>query len=261
MTQIETYELVGGWPHVFGQPLFAGDDRMLIEVVDQLADGASSHLVITPNVDQLLLAEKDDDLRRLFAEASLLLTDGAPLAGLARLLGAPTPPRHTGADLLPAVAEHARGSKKTVAITGGRADVAATAAMSLRERFPGAEVVAVPFPDAGDDDPAAQRRVIEELHRLRPHFVFVCLGFPKQENWVRAHLSELPPAVYVGAGAAVDFAAGTVTRAPSFIRRWGLEWLWRLGSEPRRLAHRYLVRGPGFLRVAARAWRLHRRRA
>lgn len=261
MTHTETYQIVGGWPHVFGQPLFAGDDRTLIEVVDQLAERETPHLVITPNVDQLLLAEKDPHIRDLFGQASLLLTDGAPLAGLSRALGAPTPPRHTGADLLPAVTDHARTSHKVVAITGGRAEVTTTAAQSLRERFPGAEVVAVPFPDAGDDDPQAQRRVIDELWRLRPNYVFVCLGFPKQENWVIAHQADLPPAVYVGAGAAVDFAAGTVKRAPEFVRRWGFEWLWRLGSEPRRLAYRYLVRGPGFLRVAARAWTLNRRPA
>lgn len=261
MPEFETYQLVDGWPHVFGQPLFAGDDRTLLEVVDQLADADAAHLVVTPNVDQLLLAEKSPQIRALFAEASLLLTDGAPLAGLSRLLGAPSPPRHTGADLLPAVADHSRSAHKVLAITGGRADVTAAAAASLRERFPGAEVVAVPFPDAGDSDPRAQRRVIDDLWRVRPHYVFVCLGFPKQENWVIEHLSDLPPAVYVGAGAAVDFAAGTIKRAPALVRRWGLEWLWRLGSEPRRLAHRYLVRGPGFLRVAARAWTLNRRRA
>lgn len=261
MSHAETYELVGGWPHVFGRPLFAGDDRTLLEVVDQLADSESAHLVITPNVDQLLLAEKSPEIQALFSEASLLLTDGAPLAGLARALGAPSPPRHTGADLLPAVAQYARDAHQIVAITGGQPQVTAAAAARLRESYPGADIVAVPFPDAADSDPRSHLAVIDELWRIRPQYVFVCLGFPKQESWVLGHLDDLPPAVYVGAGAAVDFAAGAVTRAPTFVRRWGFEWLWRLASEPRRLAYRYLVRGPGFVRVAARAWTLKRRQA
>jgi glycosyltransferase involved in cell wall biosynthesis len=105
---------------------------------------------------------------------------------------------------------------------------------------------------------------VARLRSLRPDIVFLCLGFPLQEAWWAHWRDRLPAAVYVGAGAAVDFAAGVRSRAPRAVQRLGMEWCWRLAQEPRRLAHRYLVRGPRFLVVAARSlrhgWRERTRR-
>lgn len=252
------YEMIGDWPHVFGAPLFAGDTRSLLDVIEVLARSGDRHLVVTPNVDQLLVARAQPELRRLFREASILLADGAPLSALARALGGGVPPRHTGADLLPAVARLSRERGLRIAITGGSRGVAEQAAARLEREHPGSIVRAVAFPERGQDDVDAQARVATELWSMEPDVVFVCLGFPKQENWVLDQGDRLPPAVYVGAGAAVDFAAGAQVRAPRVIQTLGLEWMWRLVREPRRLAHRYLVRGPGFVRVAWEARRAQR---
>lgn len=102
------------------------------------------------------------------------------------------------------------------------------------------------------DDPASLE-VVEALASLEPDLVFVCLGSPKQDVWVSRWRAKLPPAVYIGAGAAVDFVAGTKRRAPRALQRLGLEWAFRLAQEPRRLARRYLVRGPAFAMVAVRS--------
>ena len=100
--------------------------------------------------------------------------------------------------------------------------------------------------------------MIAQLRDVAPDIVFVCLGAPKQELWYLQWRDQLPPAVYIGAGAAVDFAADRVRRAPKLVQRIGAEWVWRLAQEPRRLAGRYLGKGPAFLFVIGRS--LARRR-
>lgn len=252
------YSVSDGWPAVFGTPLFPGDRQDVASALEQLTASGRRHLVVTPNVDQLLLARERPELRTVFSRASLLLVDGAPLVGLARVLGAHVPIRYTGADLLPDAARLAAARGWTVVITGGARAVTEEAAAALRAAHATDLIHAVPFPEPGDVGDDAISRTLAAIVDLRPHVVFVCLGFPKQESWVLQRWSELPPAVYIGAGAAVDFAAGRVRRAPHWMRSAGVEWLWRLGREPRRLAHRYLVRGPRFLSVALEAARSRR---
>jgi len=160
--------------------------------------------------------------------------------------------RHTGADLLPLVAAQARRLGWRIAVTGGEEHIARIAAETLRRRFD-ADVVAVPFPRITSVEDDGSRKVVDELVQLKPDLVFVCLGSPKQDVWVSHWRSELPPALYVGAGAAVDFVAGTKKRAPATIQRLGAEWIYRLVQEPRRLARRYLIRGPRFVYIALRS--------
>lgn len=253
------YEIREGWPHVFGRPLFGGDGRTLDDVIEALALENRVSTLVTPNVDQLLVAERDPRARACIVEADVLLADGAPLVMLSRMLSAGVPMRLTGADLLPAVARASMHSGHRVAILGGGPGISERAAQNLRDAYPGADVRAVSFPQSYERTAAVERDVVMALVELQPHIVFVCLGFPRQEQWVRRWRRELPPAVYIGAGAAVDFAAGTARRAPRLLQRVGGEWLWRLMSEPSRLAGRYLIRGPRFVSIACAARRARTR--
>lgn len=234
-----------------GRALFRGGSDDLIGRLQELVDDGGRHLVMTPNVDQVLSLRDGGDARRAFDRASLLLADGAPLVALARLLGDRAVRRLTGADLLGAAVAAAAVRGWTVAIAGGDAAVAAEAAARLSAAHPAATVSSVPFPQLRGADDAAGAGVVDALRRLRPQLVFLCLGSPKQEGWFLRWEQSLPDAVYVGAGAAVEFAAGVRSRAPRVVQRLGAEWVWRLVQEPRRLARRYLVKGPGFLSVIA----------
>lgn len=237
---------------LFGRnEVFSGGEEDLFELIDALVASGESHLVVTPNVDQLLLAERDDRSRAAIERASVLLADGAPLVALARVLGGDRVARHTGADLLPGVAAHAALRGWTIAVTGGAPGVSDRAVEVLGETNPGASIVSVPFPQRGEATEDAQLDVIERISAIDAQVVFVCLGFPFQEDWYRTWAEVLPAAVYIGAGAAVDFAAGTKSRAPRVLQMLGAEWVWRLLQEPRRLVYRYLVRGPRFLLVVA----------
>lgn len=241
-----------------GRELFLGGIDALVETIAELLPTREVHTIITPNVDQVLTMRTSETLGQAYDEASIRITDGFPLVVLGRRLGARRLERLTGADLLPIAAQVAAARGWRIAVTGGGPGVAAHAAAILRDRH-GGDVVAVDFPRIKDVDDGASVRVVEELAAIEPDLVFVCLGSPKQDVWVSRWRGKLPPAVYIGAGAAVDFVAGTKRRAPVVLQRLGLEWFFRLLQEPRRLAHRYLVRGPAFALVAARSLRAARR--
>ncbi|WP_151528488.1 MULTISPECIES: WecB/TagA/CpsF family glycosyltransferase [Corynebacterium] len=238
-------------PSINGIAVFRGD---LAAATTMLLDATRpSHplLAITPNVDQLNRLITDEHWREEFGSADALFVDGAPLLALFRLLKAQDVHRVTGADLLPAVAAAAATQDRTIAVLGGRDDIREAAVRQLRADNPGASIhgVSIPF----SEDLAADPATIATLRELQPDVSFVCLGSPKQERWVLANIEQLPAGWYVGAGAAVDFVAGTTQRAPELLQKLGLEWAYRLSQEPRRLAKRYLVVGPLFLVVIARA--------
>lgn len=239
---------------LFGRnEIFAGGEDDLFDLLDALVASRESHLIVTPNVDQVLLAERDGRSRAAIDGASVLLADGAPLVALARLLGGDRVARHTGADLLPAIAARAGHRGWTIVVTGGAPGVSDRAVEALRGAHPDSTIVSIPFPERADATEEAQLEVIDRIAAAEAEIVFVCLGFPFQEDWYAAWADVLPAGVYVGAGAAVDFAAGTKSRAPRIVQTVGAEWVWRLAQEPRRLVARYLVRGPRFLLVVARS--------
>ena len=230
--------------------LFNGDTFQLLTEIGRLVDSKEPHLVVTPNVDQVLDLQESPALRRAYDAASLRLVDGAPLVAVLRLLGARDVHRHTGADLLPLMAKHSADTGWKIAILGGSDYVGRRAADTLRENYPGSVVRSIPFPYVKDVSESLVLEAVGALAAWKPAVVFICLGSPKQEAFFSHWRADLPPAVYIGAGAAADFAAGSKRRAPAAVQTLGLEWTWRLIQEPRRLANRYLVKGPRFIRPA-----------
>lgn len=241
-----------GSPLLGGYTLFEGDLEDLLDRLEELLPAERALAVITPNVDQTINLQDDPLLRHAFSAAEIRIADGTPLVLLGRLLGARRLHRLTGADLLIAAASRSKASGWRIVITGGRPEVADLAVAYLR-RDHGADVHAVPFPHIANVADPTGRQVVDALAALRPDLVFVCLGSPKQDVWVDHWRDALPPAVYVGAGAAVDFAAGVKARAPRAVQAVGLEWVYRLAQEPRRLARRYLVRDPLFIGIVVRS--------
>ncbi len=243
-----------------GMPLFAGGVDDLMRTIESMLPATSVHTLVTPNVDQVVELEQDESLLRAYQEASLRIVDGFPLVLLAHLLGGRDVQRLTGADLLPLAARWAGTRGWRLAVMGGAPGVAQRAVQVLRQQY-GADVVAIDFPKIVDVGDVASEEVIEALAAARPDVVFVCLGSPKQDVWVSRWRDSLPAALYIGAGAAVDFVAGTKHRAPKALQRLGLEWVFRMAQEPRRLGKRYLVRGPRFLSIAVRSLRTQRGRS
>jgi N-acetylglucosaminyldiphosphoundecaprenol N-acetyl-beta-D-mannosaminyltransferase len=217
---------------------------------------AGVHLV---NAYSLVCAHNNPDVAGALAgSVDVNFMDGMPLVWLARALGAgPHVSRVYGPDLMLDVLDRGRAHGLRHYLYGGTPDTLALLAERLGQRFPGVQIVgaeAPPFRALADDEVAAAQA---RIRAAAPHVVWVGLGTPKQDlvctDWASAC-----DAVMIGVGAAFDFHAGVKAQAPRWLRRIGLEWLFRLCAEPRRLARRYLLGNAHFLWLAARRTALHR---
>jgi len=219
-----------------------------VQVVEGHIDRASGLLVVTPNVDHLLRLRRDEEFRRAYARAGLVLADGMPLLWLARLQGTPLKAKVSGSDFLIEFCRIASVRGRRVFFLGSAEGVVQQAARILQERYPGLVVAGTYSPTWGfDRNEEETRRILEAVKQHEPDILFVGAGAPKQEKWLLHHWAELSPTVCVGVGAAFDFISGRVRRAPRWMRQAGLEWFWRLIHEPLRLFHRYILEDLPFL--------------
>lgn len=227
----------------------------VVEAIQRLCSPAAPKLVVTPNVDQLLNLRVSKTLRDAYAYADLRLIDGMPIVLVARLLGVPEVSRVTGSDLLERTVAVSASNDLRIAIVGGDDKFSEDLKYTIDRRYKGAYVTAVHLPYIDEIADTRCLSAIDQLQNINPDLVFLCLGSPKQEAWFMQWRATIPPAVYIGAGAAGDFLVGNAVRAPRVIQRIGMEWVWRLMREPKRLARRYLGRGPLFLIVMFKSLR------
>ncbi|ULE35860.1 WecB/TagA/CpsF family glycosyltransferase [Mycobacterium sp. IDR2000157661] len=204
------------------------------------------------NLDHLHHFGDESALNRQPGPEWLLLADGMPIAWRGQLLTAAPWPRVTGADLLPRVLELAQRSGYRVGFLGGTADTHLRLTELLRQRFPDLVVSGTWAPEA-DQVAQVSPHIAAAIRLARTDILVVCLGKPRQERWVVEHGTATGAHLFLPFGAAADFLAGTKRRAPQWMQRAGLEWLYRLSREPRRLARRYLIQGPAALIMAMRA--------
>jgi N-acetylglucosaminyldiphosphoundecaprenol N-acetyl-beta-D-mannosaminyltransferase len=228
------------------------------EAVDGIAGwltGSGRHYVTTPNVDHVMRLQRDPGFRQIYRNASLVVADGMPLIWASRWLGKPLKERVSGADLLPKVCEATAQLGKTVFLLGGKDGIAERAARNLQARFPSLRIVGSYGPPVGfESNEAENQRIVRAINEAQPDVLFVCLGAPKQEQWVARYLQQLHIKVALCVGAGIDYAAGTLKRAPQWMQRVGLEWAWRLLQEPGRLWRRYLVTDLAFGGVCLSEW-------
>lgn len=228
-----------------------------LEAIEALVDRRRGGVVFTPNVDHVVIAERDARFREAYAAADLSLADGMPIVWSARLLGSPLPEKVSGSDLVLPLMSRAAERGWKVFLLGAGPGVASAAAERLRQEQNVAVVgTAAPMVRVGPGEPDPEGvAAVETIRAARPDLVLVAFGAPKQEIWMHRHREALAPAVLIGVGASLDFVAGRVRRAPGWASNAGLEWLWRLAREPRRLGRRYLVEDPRFLAVLWRELR------
>jgi N-acetylglucosaminyldiphosphoundecaprenol N-acetyl-beta-D-mannosaminyltransferase len=224
------------------------------EVV-RLASRAAPALVVTPNADQVVNLERDTALQAAYARADLVVPDGMPVVWASRLLGTPAKERVTGSDLMPRLCALAARRGLKVFLLGGAEGVAQRAAANLAGANLGLEIAGTLSPPPGfERDDVQNAAIVQAIRSSGADLVFVCFGSPKQEVWIHRHLALFDRGVFLGVGAAIDFCAGTVKRAPPWMQRSGLEWLYRLAHEPRRLIGRYTKDLYFFVLVARQVW-------
>jgi N-acetylglucosaminyldiphosphoundecaprenol N-acetyl-beta-D-mannosaminyltransferase len=257
-------ELPGRKVPLFG---FQLDSITLAETVERIYGWAAARtrtgrFVVTPNVDHAVLFQENAALRDAYANASLVLADGAPVVLAAKILGRAIPERVAGSDLAPALfaaAEEHGGLR--VFLLGAAPGVAARAAENIKRTWPAVEVVGIYSPPLGFEKEAAENQtILEQISAAQPDVLMVGFGAPKQELWVNAHHEQIDAAVTLCIGATIDFLAGEKKRAPIWMRRCGIEWLHRVGTEPRRLFKRYARDAWIFPQLMWREWRGTRKR-
>jgi N-acetylglucosaminyldiphosphoundecaprenol N-acetyl-beta-D-mannosaminyltransferase len=221
-----------------------------LDEIERRAVSGEGGAVFTPNVDHMVNLARSASFRAAYERASLALVDGQALLWASKLLGTGLPEKISGSDLVPRLLERAGRRGLRVYFLGGGPGIALEAAEVARRRY-GASIVGVDSPlvsrtgEATDD-------VVERIRAARPHLLFVALGAPKQELFIDRYRERLLPVVSLGIGASLDFVAGRVRRAPAWVSRAGLEWLFRLSQDPKRLARRYLVDDPRFAGIFLR---------
>jgi N-acetylglucosaminyldiphosphoundecaprenol N-acetyl-beta-D-mannosaminyltransferase len=234
-------------------PIDVLDFEQAIQAILQLVERGEGGTVMTPNVDHVVLAEDDLELRAAYAEVSLSLVDGMVLFEAARLLGHRLPEKVSGSDLFEPLVGYAAAFGKRVFLLGAAPGIAARTAERLVAEFPSLLVAGTDAPTLDlAHDPPTHDAIVAELRAARPDLVFLAFGCPKQEVLMHRIARAVRPAVLIGVGASFDFVAGAVHRAPEWASEHGLEWLYRLVHEPLRLAPRYLVRDPRFLAILVR---------
>lgn len=232
-------------------------DSAVEAVLEAVADGRQGYVTVT-GVHGVSECQEDAELRRIHNDSLLSTPDGVPLTWMGRLQGKRPHEmqRVYGPDLMLQVFERGQARGLRHYLFGGGEGVAPLLAERLTARFPAAQVVGLYTPPFRPLMEGEEQELVAELRTLEPYCVWVGLSTPKQERFMAhllaRHAAELPaPLVMLGVGAAFDFHAGIQPQAPAWMQRAGLEWLFRLQREPRRLWRRYLKNNPLFVARAA----------
>jgi N-acetylglucosaminyldiphosphoundecaprenol N-acetyl-beta-D-mannosaminyltransferase len=212
-----------------------------LAMLRSFAISGAAHQVVTVNLDFLNIASGDSDFQETLNQADLAVADGMPLVWLSRLKGQPLAERVAGVELVEDCCTLAVELDLGIFLLGAAPGIAEKAAARLEERHPGLCVVGTYSPPMGPRSADEDRRMLQAVRDAAPGFLFVALGAPRQDFWIREHRAELAVPVSIGVGCVLDLLAGSVTRAPTWMQRTGLEWAWRLAKEPRRLWRRYLL--------------------
>lgn len=246
---------------ILGVPFDNVSTAETMGLIEQMVISRRPHYLATANVDFLVQASRDVELRRILFDAHLVLCDGTPLVWASRVLGNPLPERVAGSDIVPLLIKVAAEKGYRPFFLGASEDSAQKAIKNITEKYPALKVAGYyspPFsPLLEMDHDEIRRRIIA----AQPDLLFVGFGCPKQEKWINMHYQSLGVPVSIGVGATIDFLAGKVARAPGWMQKSGTEWIFRLAQEPRRLFKRYcndLWHFSGA--IAAQYWRLRKRR-
>ncbi len=228
------------WPiAILGVPFDPVTLAQSLARIEEMIASRRPHYVVTANVDFLVQAHRDVELRRILLDADLVLCDGTPLVWASRWLGNALPERVAGSDLAPALIRAAAEKGHRLFLLGAGPGVAAEAGAKLKAQYPTLPLVGTYSPPFShllemDHDEIARR-----IRAARPDILLVSFGCPKQEKWIAMHHRSLGVPVAIGVGATLDFLAGRMKRAPGWMSRTGTEWLYRLWQEPGRLYRRY----------------------
>lgn len=231
---------------VLGTFVDALDWQTVIDRISGWAAQRKSRYICCCNVHSIVTAARDPKFQEALAAADIATADGAPIAWMLRRLGFSNQVRIYGPDLMWKYCAASESQGGSIFLYGNSVHTLGALKNRLREAFPGLAIAGTMSPPYRPLMPEEDMHIVDMINASNASVVFVSLGCPKQELWMADHRG-LIHAVMIGVGAAFDFHGGTVKQAPPWIRNSGLEWLFRLGAEPRRLWKRYLIANSFFV--------------
>ena len=214
-------------------------EETLAECDRVMAEGVPAYMV-TANADFVAQAYEDPDLRRILFFARRVVCDGMPLVWLSRLFRIPLPERITGSDMVFHLFEHCNRDHRKVFFLGSDERTLVQVASILGETYPHMEIAGWLSPPIAPVHEWPNEEIISRLKASQPDLLLVAVGCPKQERWILQNFRETGVPLSIGIGASLDFISGKQVRSPKWMQRWGLEWLWRIYTDPKRLAKRYM---------------------
>lgn len=238
----------------FNLRFFSGSVEQVVRLVDIWIKTAQHHYICVTGVHGVVASSQDRRVLSAHLNSGLTVPDGMPLVWIGRLLGRRETQRIYGPDLMLSLCALASTRGYRLFLYGGRPQTLARLKQTLTRRFANTKIVGVwspPFRELTRREEARGRKLINQS---RAQLVLVGLSTPKQELWMQRNSSHLDARVLIGVGAAFDFVAGSLPQAPAWLRPLGLEWLFRLVQEPRRLWKRYLVNNTLFLLLVIKSW-------
>lgn len=222
-------------------------DQAVDEICRWMGDESTGRYVCVTDVHCIMQSYRRPDVRRAYNSASLCVPDGMPLTWVGKALGQKTMGRVYGPDLMLRLLEASAENSYTNFLYGGAEGIAEELERRLTEFFPGLKIVGTYSPPFRPLTEQEKEELISIVNDRRPDFLWIGLGAPKQELFMREFHEVLRAKVMIGVGAAFDFHTGRVRQAPRWMMRAGLEWFFRLCVEPRRLAPRYFRNNPAFI--------------
>ncbi len=228
-------------------------DEVVEIIVNHAVSGGRPEYVVTPNAQHILTLQNDTHFREIYSQAFLVVPDGVPMLWAANFLQTPLKGRVNGTDLFEKLCEIAASKELKIFLLGGREGAADKAAAVLQGRYSGLKIAGTYCPPYGfESDPVLLGQINDKILAAGPHILFVGLGAPKQENWIYGNYQQLGVPISLGIGVSFELVGGMVQRAPVWMQTAGLEWLFRLIVEPKRLWQRYVVGNPLFIWLVLR---------
>jgi N-acetylglucosaminyldiphosphoundecaprenol N-acetyl-beta-D-mannosaminyltransferase len=237
---------------VLGVGISAIDMSMALDEIERWIVDRERHYVCVTGVHGVMESQRDPELKRIHNESGLTTPDGMPMVWAGRRAGAAHMSRVYGPDLMLALAERAAERGWRSFFYGGKEGVPDRLVERLRERYPAFISVGTYSPPFRPLTPEEDDEIVRRINASGADLVWVGLSTPKQERWMAAHVGRLDAAAMLGVGAAFDIHAGALPQAPRWMQQRGLEWLYRMAREPRRLWRRYLYNNPRFILGIAR---------
>lgn len=233
---------------LFGVPVDALTFDESVQRIAELIDAGRPAQHVVLNASKVVAMEADPGLKGIISACDMCNADGASIVLASRLLGSPVPERVTGADLFGAVLELCARRGWPVYLLGGTPEVVAATARAVTEQFPGISIVGAQHGYFGREDPRVAQGIAESGARV----LFLGMPSPAKEFWLSRNLSACGPVFGMGVGGTFDIWAGKTRRAPIWMQKTGLEWLYRLLQEPGRLSGRYLLGNGRFAMILLR---------